>query len=407
LDQNQDEAIALTAGADLPPPPPMRVPAIMQVLPSLVTGGVERGATDVSAAIVAAGWKSVVVSEGGPMVREIERAGGIHVVLPVGSKNPITLRRNVARLVDVARAHDVDLIHARSRAPAWSARFAARELGIPFVTTFHGTYNFGNPVKRWYNSIMAKGTRVIAISDFIARHVTQNYGTPGAILRTIHRGVDVSRFDPVRVSAERVIKLSRDWRLPDGLPVVMLPGRLTRWKGQTLLIDAAAKLGRRDVVVLFVGSDQGRTAYRKELEALVRKRGLEGVVRIVDHCNDMAAAYMLSDVVVSASTDPEAFGRVVAEAQAMGRPVVAPDHGGAPEILKADETGWLFKPGDAGDLAEALKKALALDPAARDDLAGHAIANVNDRFTKERMCAATLDVYEEVLRESRPEVWGR
>jgi glycosyltransferase involved in cell wall biosynthesis len=236
--------------------------------------------------------------------------------------------------------------------------------------------------------------------------VTQNYATPGAILRTIHRGVDVSRFDPARVSAERVIKLSRDWRLPDGLPVVMLPGRLTRWKGQTLLIDAAAKLGRRDVIVLFVGSDQGRYAYRKELEALVRKRGLEGIVRIVDHCNDMAAAYMLSDVVVSASTDPEAFGRVVAEAQAMGRPVVAPDHGGAPEILKPGETGWLFKPGDAAGLAEALKQALALDAAARDDLAGHAIANINDRFTKERMCAATLDVYEEVLRESRPEVWG-
>ena len=384
----------------------MRVPTIMQVLPALVTGGVERGAADVSAAIVAAGWKSVVVSEGGPMVREIERAGGVHVTLPMGSKNPITMRRNVARLVEVARLHGADLIHARSRAPAWSARSAARELGVPFMTTFHGTYNFGNPLKRWYNSIMAKGTRVIAISDFIARHVTQNYGTPPAILRTIHRGVDVSRFDPSRVSAERVIKLARDWRLPDGLPVVMLPGRLTRWKGQTLLIDAAAKLGRRDIVVLFVGSDQGRYAYRKELEALVRKRGLEGIVRIVDHCNDMAAAYMLSDVVVSASTDPEAFGRVVAEAQAMGRPVVAPDHGGAPEILKPNETGWLFKPGDAAGLADALKQALALDAAARDDLAGHAIANINDRFTKERMCAATLDVYEEVLRESRPEVWG-
>ncbi len=384
----------------------MRVPTIMQVLPALVTGGVERGAADVSAAIVAAGWKSVVVSEGGPMVREIERAGGVHVTLPMGSKNPITMRRNVARLVEVARLHGADLIHARSRAPAWSARSAARELGIPFMTTFHGTYNFGNPLKRWYNSIMAKGTRVIAISDFIARHVTKHYATPPAILRTIHRGVDVSRFDPARVSAERVIKLARDWRLPDGLPVVMLPGRLTRWKGQTLLIEAAAKLARRDIVVLFVGSDQGRYAYRKELEALVRKRGLEGIVRIVDHCNDMAAAYMLSDVVVSASTDPEAFGRVVAEAQAMGRPVVAPDHGGAPEILKPNETGWLFKPGDAGELAEALRHALALDTAARDDLAGHAIANINDRFTKERMCAATLDVYEEVLRESRPEVWG-
>jgi glycosyltransferase involved in cell wall biosynthesis len=383
-----------------------RVPAIMQVLPSLVTGGVERGAADVAAALAASGWKSVVVSEGGPMVREIERAGAVHVTLPVASKNPITMRKNVARLVAAARAHGINLIHARSRAPAWSARAAARELGVPFVTTFHGTYNFGNPLKRWYNSVMARGARVIAISGFIARHVSANYGTPPALLRVIHRGVDIARFDPSRVSAEQVIKLAREWRLPDGLPVVMLPGRLTRWKGQTLLIEAAAKLGRRDVVVLFVGSDQGRAGYRRELENLARRRGLEGIVRIVDHCNDMAAAYMLADVVVSASTDPEAFGRVVAEAQAMGRPVVAPDHGGAPEILKAGETGWLFAPGDASGLAEALRKALALDPAARDDLAGHAIAHINDRFTKERMCLATLDVYAEVLREARPEVWA-
>ncbi len=378
----------------------------MQVLPSLVTGGVERGAADVAAALVAAGWKSIVVSEGGPMVREIERAGAIHVTLPVASKNPFTMRKNVGRLVEVGRAHGVDLVHARSRAPAWSARSAARQLGVPFVTTFHGTYNFGNPIKRWYNSIMARGTRVIAISDFIAKHAIENYGVSPAIVRVIHRGVDIARFDPARVSAERVIKLARDWRLPDGLPVIMLPGRLTRWKGQTLLIDAAAKLGRRDVVVLFVGSDQGRTSYRRELENLVRKRGLEGIVRIVDHCNDMAAAYMLADVVVSASTDPEAFGRVVAEAQAMGRPVVAPEHGGAPEILKPGETGWLFRAGDSDGLAEALRAALALDPAARDDLAGHAIAHVNDRFTKARMCAATLDVYEEVLREARPEAWA-
>jgi glycosyltransferase involved in cell wall biosynthesis len=368
-----------------------RVPAIMQVLPSLVTGGVERGAADVAAALVAAGWKSIVVSEGGPMVREIERAGAIHVTLPVASKNPFTMRKNVGRLVEVGRAHGVDLVHARSRAPAWSARSAARQLGVPFVTTFHGTYNFGNPIKRWYNSIMARGTRVIAISDFIAKHAIENYGVSPAIVRVIHRGVDIARFDPARVSAERVI---------------MLPGRLTRGKGQTLLIDAAAKLGRRDVVVLFVGSDQGRTSYRRELENLVRKRGLEGIVRIVDHCNDMAAAYMLADVVVSASTDPEAFGRVVAEAQAMGRPVVAPEHGGAPEILKPGETGWLFRAGDSDGLAEALRAALALDPAARDDLAGHAIAHVNDRFTKARMCAATLDVYEEVLREARPEAWA-
>jgi glycosyltransferase involved in cell wall biosynthesis len=273
------------------------------------------------------------------------------------------------------------------------------------MTTFHGTYNFGNPFKRYYNSIMAKGVRVVAISQFIARHAIEHYGASPAIVRVIHRGIDLAKFDPARVSVERQVKLAREWRLPDGLPVVMLPGRLTRWKGQTLLIDAVAKLGRRDMALLLVGADQGRTAYRAELEKRVRARGLEGIVRVVDHCADMPAAYMLADVVVSASTDPEAFGRVVAEAQAMGRPVVAPDHGAAPEILIEGTTGWSFAAGKVDALADALSRALNLPEAARHALSATAIAHVRENFTKERMCKATLDVYEEVLREAHPEVW--
>ncbi len=378
----------------------------MQVLPALVTGGVERGAVDVAAAVVKAGWRAVVVSQGGPMVRELERAGAQHIVLPMAAKNPFAMRANVARLEEAIRTTGADLVHARSRAPAWSARAAARRARVPFVTTFHGTYNFGNPFKRYYNSIMAKGTRVIAISNFIARHVAENYGASPAILRVIHRGIDIAKFDPARVSVERQVKLSRDWRLPDGLPVVMLPGRLTRWKGQTLLIDAVAKLGRRDMVLLLVGADQGRTSYRSELEQRVRNKGLEGIVRIVDHCADMPAAYMLADVVVSASTDPEAFGRVVAEAQAMGRPVVAPAHGAAPEILIEGKTGWTFAPRKTDSLAKALAAALGLSPQARQELANAAIAHVRAEFTKEKMCRATLDVYEEVLREAHPEVWS-
>jgi glycosyltransferase involved in cell wall biosynthesis len=391
------------AGADLPVA--ARVPVIMQVLPALVTGGVERGAVDVAAATVKAGWRSIVVSEGGPMVRELERAGATHVVLPVASKNPLTMRRNVAKLAALIRETGADIVHARSRAPAWSARAAARRARVPFMTTFHGTYNFGNPLKKLYNSVMAKGDRVIAISEFIKRHVVSSYRVPEARVRVIHRGIDIAKFDPARVSVERQVKLATDWRLPDGLPVIMLPGRLTRWKGQTLLIDAFARLERRDVTLLFVGSDQGRSAYRAELEKRVRARGLEGVARIVDHCADMPAAYMLADVVVSASTDPEAFGRVVAEAQAMGRPVVAPAHGAAPEILVEGETGWTFAPGRTDQLAVALGKALGLDGDARAALSDKAILHVRGNFTKERMCAATLDVYEELLRESRPEVW--
>jgi glycosyltransferase involved in cell wall biosynthesis len=383
--------------APVPPPVEGSVPTVLQVLPGLVTGGVERGTADVSAALVQAGWRSIVASSGGPMVHEIERAGGVHVNLPVDSKNPLVMRRNVDRLVELIARHRVDLVHARSRAPAWSAYAAAKRVKRPFVTTFHGVYGAANPFKRWYNSVMTRGDRVIAISEFVGRHLVQRYGVPPEKVRIIHRGVDFALFDPARVSQSRVVQLARDWRLPDGAPIIMLPGRLTRWKGQLLLIDALAKLARFDICCLLVGSDQGRRSYRAEIEERVRLRGLEGVVRMVDHCRDMPAAYMLADVVVSASTDPEAFGRVVAEAQAMGRPVVAPDHGAAPEIVLPGETGWLFPPKDVTGLAAALDVALKLDPERRSELAGHAVANVRSRFTRAGMCAATLEVYREVL----------
>ncbi len=377
-----------------------RVPTILQVLPSLVTGGVERGTADISAALVQAGWRSIVVSAGGMMVHEIERHGGTHVTLPVDSKNPLVIRRNIERLGEVIAKYEVDLVHARSRAPAWSALYAARRRGKPFVTTFHATYNAGNPFKRWYNSVMIRGRRVIAISEFVGRHIVERYHVMPERVRVIHRGVDFAVFDPARVTQARVIQLAREWRLPDGIPVVMLPGRLTRWKGQLVLIDALARLGRTDICCVLVGSDQGRTGYRREIEDRIRGRGLESIVRIVDHCRDMPAAYMLADVVVSASTDPEAFGRVVAEAQAMGRPVVAPDHGAAPEIILPGETGWLVPKSDAAALAEALDAALKLDVAQREARARAAIAHVRGRFTRAGMCAATLNVYREVLAES-------
>ena len=377
-----------------------RVPAVLQVLPALVTGGVERGTADVSAALVQAGWRSVVVSSGGPMVHEIERAGGLHVTLPLDSKNPLVIRRNIERIANVITLHRIDIVHARSRAPAWSAMAAAKRTGRPFVTTFHGVYNAGNPLKRWYNSVMARGTRVIAISNFVGEHLVHHYAVQPSRVRVIHRGVDFHAFDPAHVSQPRMIQLAREWRLPDGIPIVMLPGRLTRWKGQLVLIDALARLGRRDICCLLVGSDQGRRGYRDEIERRVRQRGLEGVVRMVDHCRDMPAAYMLADVVVSASTDPEAFGRVVAEAQAMGRPVIVPNHGAGPELLLPGETGWLVPPSNPAALAAALDAALKLEPDQRAAVAQAATEHVRTHFTRENMCAATLDVYREVLAEA-------
>ncbi|MCR6629371.1 MAG: glycosyltransferase family 4 protein [Magnetospirillum sp.] len=389
---------ALPAAARQPAIAGGRPPVVLQVLPAMVTGGVERGTVEVAQALSEAGYKAVVASEGGPMVRELTRCGALHVELPLSSKNPLVMRANVGRLEAVIREHQVDIVHARSRAPAWSALAAASRTGAHFMTTFHGTYNLGGlGLKHLYNSVMTKGERVIAISEFIAEHMRRVYGTAPEKIRVVPRGVDLAKFDPVRVSAERIIQLAHRWRLPDGFPVIMLPGRLTRWKGQEVLIHALAELGRSDVRCLLVGSDQGRTGYRQELMDLIRRLGLTAVVHIVDECNDMPAAYMLTDVAVSASTDPEAFGRVVVEAQAMGRPVIAADHGAPRETILPGRTGWLVTPGDPSSLAHALDRFLKLSAEERGDMAQLAQTFVRANFTKEAMCARTLAVYEEIL----------
>jgi glycosyltransferase involved in cell wall biosynthesis len=267
------------------------------------------------------------------------------------------------------------------------------------MTTCHAPYNIGGRLKHFYNSSIARGERVIAISQFVADYLRDNYGLGPATVRVIHRGVALEKFHPTAVTPERLITLSRQWRLPDGASIIMMPGRITRWKGHSVLIEAMDKLGRADVFCVMIGSDQGRTEYRQELEADIRARGLGGSVRIVNHCNDMAAAYMLATVVVSASTDPEGFGRVPVEAQAMGRPVVATDHGGAQETIMRGETGWLVPPGDAAALAKAMAEALSLDAAQRAVLATRAMAHVAAHFTRNRMADDTLNVYAELLAE--------
>jgi len=396
---NEPELTINTEVEETPTPTPEdRRATVLQVIPALGTsGGVERGTVEIASAIVKAGGRAIVASAGGAKEHELQRVGAEHVALPMDTKNPLGIYNNIGRLVDLIRRENVDIIHARSRAPAWSAYYAAKRAGIPYITTFHGTYSHGNVFKRIYNSAMTKGERVIAISNFIAGHIRQHYGVPSDRIRIIHRGVDLSRFSAANVTAQRVISLANEWRIADGYPVVMLPGRLTRWKGQTVFIEAIARLKRRDLRCLLVGGDQGRHEYRTELENLVEKHDLGEVVRIVDSCRDMPAAYMLTDVVVSASTDPEAFGRVIIEAQALGRPIIATDHGGAKETVIENETGWLVPPGDPGALAVAIERAIGLDEAHRAALAEKAIANVRERFSTEAMCRKTLDVYDEVL----------
>lgn len=374
-----------------------RIPTVLQVLPALNTGGVERSTVEVTEAIVNAGGRALVVSGGGNMVHEVARAQGEHIQMRVHTKNPFIIYTNIARLVKLINEYKVDVVHVRSRAPAWSAYFAAKQCEKPLVVTFHGTYSLGGFLKRKYNAIMISGVRIIANSHFIAGHMRRIYGVPINKIRVIHRGVDLSRFDPQKISAERVVALAYKWRLEDGLPVIMLPGRLTRWKGQSIFIDAIKQLDRRDIRCLLVGDSQGRDSYRQELERKVKDLGLGEIVRIVDHCDDMPAAYMLSDIVVSASTDPEAFGRVVIEAQSLGRPVIATAHGGAKETVIENETGWLVPPRDVGALAKTIEKALNLNPEERSIVSQKGIANVRTNFSKDTMCAKTLDVYNEVL----------
>lgn len=370
--------------------------SVLQVLPSLSTGGVERGAVDIARAIVNAGGRALVVSSGGVMTGELERAGATHVELPVHSKNPITMGLNIGRLTSLIRENQVRIIHARSRAPAWSSYYAARRAKIPFITTFHGSYSDENCLKHFYNSIMSKGDKVIAISDFISDLVINNYGVDPARVSLVPRGIDIDAFHPSRVSGARLKKLVEEWRVPDDYRVILLPGRLTNWKGQSVLIEALARLKNKEGLrCILAGSAQGRTRYVKELEDQISRLNLQGMVHMVGDCKDMPSAMLMSDVVVSASIEAEAFGRVIVEAQAMGRPVIATDHGAARETV-IPEVGWLVPPNDPDALAKALTEVLSLDQKSRSDVSKRSMTHVREKYTRSNMCAQTLAVYRSV-----------
>ncbi len=372
-------------------------PVIMQIIPELGPGGAEQGCIDMAAAIVKAGAQAIVVSNGGSRLHELARTNAVHINMPVHSKNPLTILSNARALRKIIKRYNVNIVHARSRAPAWSAYKACKNTNAHFMTTCHAPYNINGEIKRQYNAIMAKGERVIAISHMVADYLQANYRINSHNIRIIHRGTALDRFHPTAVSAGRVITLAKEWRIPDGANIIMLPGRLTRWKGHHVLIEAMAHLNRKDLFAVIIGSDQGRSEYSQELETAIREKNLGGSIRIVDHCNDMPAAYMLASVVVSASTDPEGFGRIPVEAQAMGRPIIASDHGGAQETIKRGETGWLIPPADPILLAQAIEEVLSLDPSQRAILATRAMAHVAEHFTRDLMVQKTLNVYTELL----------
>ncbi|MCB1508684.1 MAG: glycosyltransferase family 4 protein [Hyphomicrobiaceae bacterium] len=376
---------------------------VLQVIPALETGGAEQTTLDVAGALVERGHRAIVASAGGRMVAALEAAGARHVRLPLETKNPAKMLANAFALARLARAEGAHILHARSRAPAWSALLAAWLSGARFVTTYHGIYNQKGWLKGLYNSVMARGEAVIANSHYTARVVAGRHPFARNRITVIARGTDFSAFAEGAVSAERMEALRRAWNLPPRQPVILHMARLTRWKGQGVAIRALAALPDKAVkpVLVLAGDAQGRENYAQGLDTLATRLGVGDQVLRVGHCADVPAAFALADVAIVASIEPEAFGRAAVEAQASGTPVVVSDLGAVPETVLAppevreeERTGYRVKPGDAGETAQALAALLALDAPAREALTRRARAHVTGAFALKRMTDATLAIYE-------------
>jgi glycosyltransferase involved in cell wall biosynthesis len=393
---------------------PLSGRTILQIIPELEAGGAERTAVDIAAALSRAGARALVATEGGRLVGELQAKGGIWAPFPAGTKNPLAMLLNVRRLAKLCLDEGVALLHARSRAPAWVAHGAARALNLPFVTTYHGSYAGRSSVKILYNSVMARGDAVIANSHYTAGLVRSLYPLARERVRVIHRGTDFARYSPSAVEHDRVEALRKAWGLAPHELIVLLAARLTGWKGQRVLIDAAARLkaaGLADVVFVLAGDPQGRDGYVRDLDKAIETKGLKEIVRRVGHCTDMPAAFLAASVVTVPSTEAEAFGRAAVEAQAMGAPVVVSDLGAVPEtvltppeVAPQERTGWRVPPGDAGALAEALSTALTMGASAREAMATRARLHVERHFSLERMVEDTLDVYISLLEGGRKAV---
>lgn len=381
---------------------PPSSPVILQILPALNQGGVERGTLEMADAIAQAGAKAVVVSAGGRLVPALERLGATHIMLPTcGSKNPLIIMRNARHLARIIQEHQVSLVHARSRAPAWVARLACRRTDTPFVTTWHGVHANSFPGKKRYNAVLAAGDRVIAISRHIGQRLAEEYHVGPGRLRVIPRGADIRQFSPEAVSGQRVHTLSEAWALPPDTPVILMPGRLTEWKGQRFLLDALARLKKQAPTLpwycVFAGSCPAKSTYGQELATYAQTLDLAEQVRFAGHCQDMPAALALSTAVIIPSLRPEPFGRVVVEAQAMCRPVIVTSHGAALETVQHGMTGLSVPPGDTEALADALSAVLHAPPEGRLAMGQAARAMVLEHYTTLTMQTATLAVYDDIL----------
>ena len=376
---------------------------ILQVIPKLGYGGAETGCFDLAHFLFENGCKSYIVTSGGPLLKYINKKKVTVLRLPVQSKNPILILINSLILSIIIFFLNIDIVHARSRAPAWSSLIATIITRRKFVTTFHGTYNFKSNLKKWYNSVMVRSDLIIAGSNFIFSHIQENYTKylKDQKFLVIFRGINTEYFNPKKIKESDKILLKKNWKIEDKKKVILLPGRLTYWKGQELFIESLSilkkKLPALDFVAVILGSDQGRKIYKKKLVRLVEQYRLNNSVIFVDHLELMPIAYEISDLVVSSSVEPEAFGRVSVEAQSMEKPIIASNIGGSNETIINDKTGFLFEAGNPNKLGEKLVEVLNLSEVTLNGIGAEGRKNVIIKFNVEKMCNSTYSEYKKLI----------
>ena len=378
---------------------------ILQVIPKLGYGGAETGCYDLAHFLYEKDCKSFIITSGGQLLKYVKKNKVKIFRLPVHSKNIILMLFNTLIISLIVLIYNIDIVHARSRAPAWSCLWSCFLTRRKFVTTFHGTYNFSNAFKKFYNSVMVKSKLIIAGSNFIFNHINENYEKfldSKNKLMVIFRGINLEYFDEGNITDNKRKKLISDWNLDLEKKTILLPGRLTSWKGQNILIEALNILiedyNKTNFQAIILGSDQGRKIYSKKLFSLVERYQLNQKVRFITHAKDMPVAYSVADIVVSSSIEPEAFGRVAVEAQAMKKPIVASDIGGSKETVLHEKSGILYKAGDARELAKVLNKLIELDKEALYSMGNEGRKNVTKKFNVEQMCQTTFNEYKKLLK---------
>ncbi|MBH00489.1 MAG: glycosyl transferase family 1 [Candidatus Pelagibacter sp.] len=378
---------------------------VLQVIPRLGHGGAETGCFDLAHYLYENNYKSYIATSGGPLLKYINKKKVKVFRLPVQSKNPLVIFLNTIILVFIIIICNIDIIHARSRAPAWSCLLATKFTRRKFVTTFHGTYNFNNSLKKWYNSVMVRSDLVIAGTNFIFSHIKNNYSKylkSDKRFLVIFRGINIDYFNPKKIKESDKILLKKKWNISENKKIILLPGRLTNWKGQEMFIEAINKLKNisieKNFLAIILGSDQGRKIYKKKLIRLVEQHRLNNEIMFVEHLDLMPIAYEISDIIVSASIEPEAFGRVSVEAQAMEKPIVASNIGGSNETIINDKTGFLFEAGNSKNLSEKLNEVLNLSDVTRNGIGAEGRKNVISKFNVEKMCHSTYSEYNRLIK---------